>query len=336
MDKTKVAVWGTGAMGRGIIELVQSKDNLQLVGVIARRSEKEGMDVGEALGLKEKVGVKIETNAGEMFKREKPDILLHATCSRTSEAFPEIMIALEEGVNIITIAEEMAFPWYKEPELSLKLDNYTREKGLRILGTGVNPGYILDLLIITLTGASHSIKSIHAKRVNDLSPFGPSVMKTQGVGTTIDEFNRGLYDGTVAGHFGFPESISMISRALGWKIDRIVQEREPIISSVYRETPYVKVQPGMVAGCKHIARGYVGGEVKIYLEHPQQIHPHLEGVETGDYIQIDGVPPVNFVNKPEFPGGLATIALAVNMVPLVLNAPSGLLTMADLPVPRLL
>jgi 4-hydroxy-tetrahydrodipicolinate reductase len=71
----------------------------------------------------------------------------------------------------------------------------------------------------------------------------------------------------------------------------------------------------------------------ITLIHPQQIHPHLENVATGDVIDIHGEPPVHFASSPEIPGGLGTIALAVNMIPVVMNATPGLKSMAELPVP---
>jgi len=158
-------------------------------------------------------------------------------------------------------------------------------------------------------------------------------MKTQGVGTTPEEFKKGLEEGTIVGHIGFTESIYLIASAMGLTVDRVEQTKEPIISNVYRETPVVKVEPGMVAGCKHCAKGYVNGEVFIELEHPQQIHPEQEGVETGDYILIEGTPNINLTIKPEIPGGIGTIAMAVNMIPAVINAKPGLTTMKDLPVP---
>jgi 4-hydroxy-tetrahydrodipicolinate reductase len=71
----------------------------------------------------------------------------------------------------------------------------------------------------------------------------------------------------------------------------------------------------------------------ITLTHPQQIRPEAEGVETGDTIEIAGTPPVRLVTSPEIPGGAATIALAVNVIPRVLAAPPGLHSMADLPAP---
>ena len=125
----------------------------------------------------------------------------------------------------------------------------------------------------------------------------------------------------------------MIAKALGWKIDRIEQTRDPIVSRVERETPFVRIEPGLTAGCTHTATAYRGDRPVIHLIHPQQVHPHLENVETGDYIEIKGEPDVNFSSGPEIPGGIGTIALAVNMMPQVINGAPGLKTMAELPVP---
>ena len=144
-----------------------------------------------------------------------------------------------------------------------------------------------------------------------------------------------MADGTLAGHVGFPESINMIADALGWKLSsEIVQSKEPIVSNVYRKAPHAEVEPGKVAGCKMLGHGYVDGELKIEMVHPQQVEPHLEGVETGDYITIKGTPNINMQIKPEIPGGIGTIAMCVNMIPHVINAKPGLKTMIDLPVPR--
>jgi 4-hydroxy-tetrahydrodipicolinate reductase len=178
------------------------------------------------------------------------------------------------------------------------------------------------------------IDRIEAQRINDLSPFGPTVMQSQGVGTTVEEFERGVAEGTIVGHIGFPESIGLIADAIGWEIDEVVETREPIITTVPRETPHVKVAPGNVCGCRHIGRGYSNGELKIELVHPQQIHPHLEGVETGDYITIIGDPEIHMSTSPEVPGGKGTFASTGNYIQLIVDAPSGILTVTDLPVPR--
>ncbi|HNY84598.1 MAG TPA: hypothetical protein PKK82_07030, partial [Anaerolineaceae bacterium] len=194
----------------------------------------------------------------------------------------------------------------------------------------------LDLLVVMLTAGCQSVEHIEASRVNDLSPYGPTVMETQGVGMTPEAFRAGVANGTVVGHVGFPESIHMISSALGLGVDRIEETREPIISKVYRETPHVKVEPGMVAGCAHIGVGYRGDKEVIRLIHPQQIHPQLEQQDTGDYINIYGLPEIHMAIKPEIAGGKATMGIAVNMIPHVVAATPGLKRMIDLPTPAAL
>ncbi|HBW38460.1 MAG TPA: NADP-binding protein, partial [Desulfosporosinus sp.] len=232
--------------------------------------------------------------------------------------------------------EEMAYPWAQEPELAKHIDSLAKEYGVSVLGTGINPGFVLDTLILAMTGPCLEVDHIKATRINDLSPFGPTVMQTQGVGVSVEAFEAGLQSGEIVGHVGFKESIHLLAKTLGWKLDRIEETRFPIISKVYRETEHVKVEPGHVAGCKHSAIGYVDGVPKIELIHPQQVLPQLEGIETGDYIDISGQPDIHLVLKPEIPGGLGTMAMAVNMIPQVLAARPGLLSMAELPVPAAL
>ena len=329
----RVAIWGFGAMGSGIARNVLSKNELQLVGVHDVRTEYIEKDVGNLLGL-EKTGVKVYDNPIEMIKKTNPDLVVIATNSFISVVKDQIISILKENINVITIAEEMAHPFYTNFEVANEINNIAIRHNVSVLGTGINPGFVLDTLIIALTGACLNVKKIKAARINDLSPFGPTVMETQGVGTTPEEFEEGLKNGKIVGHIGFEQSIHMIAEALGWKIDNIEQVREPIISKALRETKYVKVQPGNVAGCRHIARAYSNGELVIELEHPQQVLPEIENVQTGDYINIEGNPNISMSIKPEIPGGKGTIAIATNMIPLVVEADPGLLTMADLPVPR--
>ena len=205
-----------------------------------------------------------------------------------------------------------------------------------MLGTGINPGFILDALPIALSSVCLRVARIEASRINYLSPFVPTVMSSQGVGTTVEQFEAGIADGTIVGHIGFQESISLIAKAMGWTIDEIVETREPIVTTVERSTPHVRVAPGDVCGCRHIGRGYSNGELKIELVHPQQIHPEMEGVDTGDYIKIVGDPDVRMVNSPEIPGGKGTYASTGNYIPLIAAAAPGIQTVVDMPLPRFL
>jgi hypothetical protein len=285
------------------------------------------------VGLDREIGVKLTNNLAELLEETRPHIAIQATCSKVVQAVDEIKTILNHGANIVSIAEEISYPAYEAPQLADEIHKLALEKGVTVVGTGINPGFVLDLLVITLTGVCFSVESITAQRINDLSPYGPSVLTTQGVGITPEAFRKGVKDGSVVGHFGFPESISMIAKALGWKIDKIEQNREPIISSVKRETPFVTIEPGHTAGCTHTATAYMEGRPVINLVHPQQVHPYLEDVQTGDYIEIKGEPDVRFSGSPEIPGGIGTIALAVNMIPQAIKGAPGLKSMMELPAP---
>jgi len=322
-------------MGGGMARLMLEKSGLEVVAAVGRPRH-AGKDLGEVLGLDKNLGIIVTDNPDTVLDKEKVDCVGLATTSWTAAQMPDLRKILNAGINCVTITEEMADPEAQSPDLAAEIDALAKKNGVSVLGTGVNPGFVLDLLIVTLTGGCESVERIEASRVNDLSPYGHTVMRSQGVGTTPEAFRAGLANGSIVGHVGFPESIHMISEALGLGVDRIEQSREPIISKVYRETPEVKVEPGMVAGCIHTGIGYRGDREVIRLVHPQQIHPQLENQDTGDYIHIYGLPEVHMTIKPEIAGGKATIGIAVNMIPHVVAATPGLKRMIDLPTPAAL
>ena len=332
MSDIRVAIWGLGSMGSGMARMISGKSGLEIAGGIDSREEKAGEDIGDLIGLDDQLGVKATDDPEEAIDSDV-DVVLNATSSFRDDVRDVLEFSLEKGCDVITIAEEMAYPRAGDADFADELDRLARENGVSLLGTGINPGFVLDLLIITLSGACIDVEKIEASRVNDLSPFGPTVMKTQGVGTTVEEFEEGVRSGEIVGHIGFRESIEMVADRLGWQLDRIEESREPIVSETHRETEHVEVETGSVAGCKHIARGIKDGKEIIVLKHPQQIHPEEVGVETGDYIKIHGDPGVDMAIQPEIPGGKGTMAVTVNMIPQIVKADPGLKSMADLPVP---
>ena len=334
MKHVKIIIWGLDAMGSGMANMLLKKKGVEIVGAI---------DIGPKLGksMYEVLGAErgdrpdvIVTGADEVIKEKAADLVLICTDSFTAKVFPKVKQVLECKMNVITTAEEMAYPAAQEPELARQMDEIARANGVSVLGTGIKPGLIMDLLVIMMTGCCQEVRHIVSRRVNSLSPFGPAVMEEQGIGISVDEFNRGVEDGSLAGHVGFPESINMIADAIGWKVEKVEQSMEPIVTEVDRKSPHGFAKAGHVAGVAMKGFGYVDGEMKIEMDHPQQIEPEQVGISTGDYVIIDGTPPINMVNSPEVEGGIGTIAMCVNMIPHVINARPGLQTMITLPVPR--
>ena len=335
MQNVKVIIWGLGAMGGGMADMLLKKKGVDIVGVIGR-----GAKLGKSMYdfIKTERGDRPDVliqSEDELLKEKAADVVLLCTDSFTKEAFPRIKRIIENKMNVVSSAEEMAYPQAQSPELAKEIDRLAKENGVTVLGTGINPGLIMDLLVVLMTGCCEEVDHIVSRRVNSLSPFGPVVMHEQGIGITVDEFKEGVKTGRLSGHVGFHESIRMITDAIGWELSApVTQSMEPIVTNVDRKSPYGFAKAGDVAGCAMKGFGYVDGELKVEMDHPQQIEPEQVGVQTGDYVIIKGTPNVNMVNSPEVPGGIGTIAMCVNMIPQTINAEPGLKTMIDLPVPR--
>ena len=339
-ENVKVIIWGFGSMGSGMAKMLLKKEGIDIVGVIDGWDKLVGRGIFDILGVnpegKEDVVVTHVDNKADVIKPGAADVVLLATDSFTGKAFDKMKFILEQKINCVTTAEEMAYPQAQEPELAKQLDEIAKANGVSVLGTGINPGLIMDYLVIVLSGACEEVDHITAKRINSLSPFGPAVMEEQGVGFTVDKFNDLNDKGELAGHVGFEESIQMMADAIGWKLDGVRTSKEAIVSSVYRKAPYAEVQAGDVAGVNMLGFGTVDGEDKIEMVHPQQVEPQLEGVDTGDYIILKGEPNISMAITPEVPGGIGTIAMIVNSIPNIINATPGLKTMIDLPAPHVM
>ncbi len=335
MRKINVVIWGFGAMGKGIAEMLVSKQGVRICGVCDVNPNIIGKNFLDLIKhTSDHPSVKVNNDIDHILASQKIDVVLLATDSFTSKAYDKIVKVLEYGINVISTAEEMAYPKANEKHLAEKINLLAKEKNVTVLGTGINPGFVMDLLVIALTGVMTNVNHIAVERVNSLSPFGPTVMEEQGVGISLDEFNKRVAEDNLAGHVGFKESVSMIADALGINLSNFKQDMKPILTNIDRVSKYGEAKKGSLAGIDMIAEGFVNKKSFISMKHPQQIEPELEGIKTGDYIKLNGTPNVNMSITPEIDGGIGTIAMCVNMIPHVLNANAGLKTMIDLPVPR--
>ena len=318
MKNVKVILWGLGAMGGGIGKMLTKKKGVDIVGAIdiGDKIGKSLYDVVPGIVKGDREDVIVGTPE-EVIKPGAADIVVVCTNSFTKDVYDKLVFVMEKGMNVITSAEEIA-----------------KKNGVSVMGTGINPGLIMDLLVILWTAACEEVNHVTSRRVNSLSPFGPAVMEEQGIGISVEEFNERKANGTMAGHVGFAESTMMICDALGWKWDDFGQDMEPIVTDVDRKSPYGFAAAGQVAGVAMKGWVNIDGERKIDMDHPQQIEPEQVGVHTGDYVILDSVPPVNMVNTPEIEGGIGTMAMIMNCIPHCINAAPGLKTMIDIPVPH--
>lgn len=328
MDNVRVAIYGVGAIGIGIARFVLGKKGIEIVSAIDISPKKIGKDLGEILGLEEKLGVVVSSDAPEALSKSKPDVTLHATGSFLDKVYPQIVEIVEAGSNVISTCETLAYPYYRYPELSEKLDKLAKEHGVTVLGSGVNPGFIYDTLVATLTGVCETVEKIRVVRSLDAAKRRYPFQKKIGLGLNPEEFKRKLDAGEITAHVGYAESIMLVATALGWKIDKIEEIQEPVIAEKDLETQYFKIKPGEVAGVRGFGIGYMNGKEVMRAELIAAI-----GVNDYEEIVIEGNPKLHWRNSTGIPGDLATVAMIVNMIPRVLKAQPGLATMVDLPPP---
>ena len=329
-NEVRVILFGLGPMGKLIAKGILEKKGMRIVGAVDIAEELVGKDLGEILELGKNLGVTVTDNAEELLSRIKADIAVIATRSYLKEVYPTISLCIKAGINVISTCEELSYPYYKYPELAAEIDELAKKYGVTVLGTGINPGYLMDTLPIVLTGACQRVESIKVTRMMDSSKRRIPYQKKIGTGLSPEEFKRMTDEKKITGHVGLTESIAMIAAALGWKLDEIKEfPPEPVIADREIVTSYTTVKPGQVAGLKSIAHGIKDGKPVIILE----FISHAAVEEEYDAVSIEGVPRIHEKIAGGVHGDIGTVAVIVNMIPKVLNAKPGLVTMKDLPLP---
>lgn len=331
MKEARVVVYGVGAMGSLIARHLLEKKGVKIVGAIGHRTG-VGRDLGEVIGIEERLGVMVSDDADAVLSEAKADVALHATTSFLKQVYPQIAKAVEYGANVISTCEELSYPYIVDLNLARKLDALAKKHGATILGTGVNPGFVMDTLPIVLTGVCQQVKEIKVTRSLDAAKRRIPFQKKIGAGLTVKEFKEKIEEKKITAHVGLRQSISLIASALGWELDKIeMTPIEPVIAEkrvVSQLRAGVIVEPGQIAGIRQAGWGVMHGEKAITLN----LYMYM-GAEEYELYTIEGVPSINMKSTPSIHGDIATVAMVVNSIPKVIKAPPGLVTMKDLLIP---
>jgi len=329
-NKVRVILFGVGAIGSLIAKFVLEKKGLEVVGAVDVAKDKAGKDLGEVLEVGKPLGVTVTDDPDALFSKVKADIVIHATTSYLKDVYPQIAKCVKAGINVVSTCEELSYPYYKHPELANEIDELAKKHGVTVLGAGINPGYLMDTLPITLTGPCQEVKTIKVTRMMDSSKRRIPYQKKIGTGLSPEEFKRMIEEKRITGHVGLIESIAMIADALGWELEEIQElPPEPVIAEEEIVTSHTTVKTGQVAGLKSVAHGIKEAKNVITLEFVS----HAALKEEYDAVSIEGVPNIYEKIEGGVHGDIGTVATIINAIPKVLNANSGLVTMKDLPLP---
>lgn len=301
---------GLGTIGQLCLRAAAARAALRVVGAIDPRAELVGRDAGELAGLPWPLGVPV---AADWDAVPAADLAIVCTTSRLAELRAPVAAALARGLDVVSTCEELVAPPADSTEAQ-ELDQLARAAGCRVLGAGVNPGFVMDALPLVLSAAMSELRAVRVRRAVDVRTRRPQLAAKVGVGLTPEEFETRWRRGEL-GHVGLAASARLLAAGLGWTIDRLHEAARPVLRA-----------DGRCAGAYQQLRALVGGAPRIVLE-----LTIAEAVaEPGDTIWLDGVPRLEWRTVPATPGDEATAALVVHAALALGALPPGLRTMVDL------
>jgi hypothetical protein len=320
-----VIMFGVGSIGSGIARVLAQRPEFRFVAALDLDPAKNGVDLGQAIGLKQDLKVPISSQMKKTLSR-RADVVVHATSSYLKQVMPELESIVNARHNVVSTCEELADPWSQHPEAAERLDRLAKKMEVSVLGTGINPGFMMDWLPLALTGACQQVNRVRVRRVVDASRRRIQLQKKIGTGLSPATFTEMAARREIR-HVGLTESASIIARGLGWKLDSIEESIEAVVAKRMLVTDFYTVQPGFVTGVSQVARGMVGRVERIRLE----LQMSVDAGEDSDEVWIEGNPTLHSTVKG-IQGDISTAAVAANAIWRVVEAAPGLLTMLDLPV----
>jgi hypothetical protein len=325
--KMRAIQYGIGPIGAAILKLLREKESVDIVGAIDSDPAKIGKDLAEVVGASDGPwGVKVSGDSKGVLD-QSADVVMHTTSSSLPKVMDQLLACLDVGSCVVSTCEELAYPYRTHPELAAKLDKAAKESGVALVGTGVNPGFVMDKLAITLSAVSQRVDHVKVLRVVDASKRRLPLQKKIGAGMTVEEFRAKVKEGIIK-HVGLPESVAMVADSLGLRVDEITETIEPKVAGDRVQTEFLTVEAGQAAGVQQIARALSEGKELIYME----LQMYVGAKDPADTIELTGHPDIRLVIPGGSHGDIATASVAVNSIPAILEAQSGLRTSRDLAI----
>jgi len=324
MNQIPVAIIGLGPVGQLIAKIASQRPNLRLAAAADIAPAYNNRDLGEILELPP-IGVTVRPTIEEaLHSSVETGVAIVCTGSWLKRITPQIIACLEAGWHVVSTCEQLSYPFQNCPEESRLIDEKAKEKGLAVLGTGVNPGFAMDILPVFISGACSRVNSVLIERFQDASLRRLPFQQKIGAGLDLADFERKVAELTIR-HVGFSESVQLIAAALDIALDRIEERVYPVMATQTLRSQFIEIAPGRVCGVDQLCQGYHAGKAVITLHLQAWFgHPNPQ-----DHTFIDGEPPLDVTVKGGLPGDTATCAMAVNAVKRIISASAGLRTMLD-------
>ena len=326
MDCIEVIQIGMGPLGRNTTKFIAERQTVKVVGAVDLDPAIQGRDLGAFCGLSP-MGITIQPSLEACLEKAKAQAVLLTTVSSMARVTPQIEAIVQHGLPVVSTCEELIWPWDESSELAGRIDLAAKNAGVAVLGTGVNPGFLMDSLPTYLTAVCQRVDKIKVSRIQDATPRRIPFQKKIGAGLTMEQFEQKKADGSLR-HVGLRESMQLMANALGWKLDKTEDVISPVIAEREIKTDALTIPAGHASGVQQIGRGWINGEEKITLF----FRAGVGEPESRDTVEIQGEPNITSTIPGGVNGDVATCAITLNAVKQILRVAPGLRTMVDMPL----
>jgi 4-hydroxy-tetrahydrodipicolinate reductase len=322
-----IVLLGLGEIGVAIARAALLRPELRIVAAVDPAPSRAGRTLSEVLGEPAPEAT-IARKLADVTSLAKGGVVLAATGSRFADVLPDLEQAVRAGLHVVSTCEELAWPWLNHGDEAAALDRLCHERNVAVLGTGVNPGFVLDRLPAILAQVTGPVRHLHGVRVVDVARRRAALQRKVGVGLSEEEFHDRTERGEL-GHVGLAESAAMAAEAcVGVDEYEVDEEILPLVAEEDAGGA-VPVRRGQVAGLHHEARVFAAGREVVRLE----LTLAVGAEDPRDELVLDADPPLKLVVPGGVAGDAATVHAVVNAVPALVEL-RGLVSVLDLPAGR--
>ncbi len=322
----KVAYVGLGPLGRRIVSDLVRRQLGRVVAAVDPHPALVGRPLSE---LVHGAGASVRVVSSIEEVRNWHEILcaIVTTKSALASCMETFRALLVRGIPVVSTCEELVWPWLRNRVFAQELSELALRYGSRLLGTGINPGFLMDTLPVAASMLCHSVRSVGIERVQDAATRRVPFQEKIGVGLEEAEFRRRIAAGTLR-HVGLGESLHFVAHYLGMRIERWEESIMPLLAETRLESAVGPVLPGRARGVRQVARGWIQGRQALELVFQAAIGER----EPFERILIDGEPPLQLFMPGGVHGDTATSAIVLNSIRALTSASPGLHTMASVPL----
>jgi len=332
-NRRRVIVVGLGPIGRACVHAIQADHDLALAGMVDTAEKFAGRTLDE-LNLKldpsrvgEDAAIRV---APRLEDAPEADVALVTTTSDFSAMKPTIESALSRSLHVVSSCEELVWPWYRHAAAAEAVDAAAKARSRVVLGSGVNPGMVMDSLPVTLSGLVRRVGSMRCVRRVDVGCRRKPLQAKLGLTLSADQFAKRASSGGL-GHRGFCESLCLLASGLGRNVPpgTVDQTIEPVLAEKPIDCALGLIEPGDVRGLHQTASWREPGADGLKLSLDLWMAAGME--KPADEITLEGPVSLKFRIPGGTPGDSATVAILLNVLRQVDRVSPGLRTMLDVP-----